>query len=52
MILCEPHSKLVLKLFLRKTQTLDTKSKLNSEQANVSNLNKLSLNVQKCKYII
>ncbi len=40
---------------LRNAQTLDTESKLNNELANVSNwlkLNKLSLNVQKCKYII
>ncbi len=44
-----------LEVVLRNTQTLDTESKLNSELANVSNqlkLNKLKLNVQRCKYII
>ncbi len=44
-----------LEIVLRNTQTLDTESKLNNELANVSNwlkLNKLSLNVQKCKFRI
>ncbi len=44
-----------LEIVLRNAQTLDTEYKLHNELANVSNwlkLNKLSLNVQKCKYII
>ncbi len=43
-----------LEIVLRNAQTLDTESTLNNELANVSNcltLNKLSLNVQKCKNI-
>ncbi len=44
-----------LEIILRNTQTLDTESKLSNELANICNwlkLNKLSLNVQKSKYII
>ncbi len=44
-----------LEIVLRNAQTLDSESKLNNELANIGNwlkLNKLSLNVQKCKYII
>ncbi len=44
-----------LEIVLRNTQTLVTESKFNNELDIVSNwlkLNKPSLNVQKCKYII
>ncbi len=53
-MLMTPHST-TLEIVLRNAQTLDTESKLNNELTNISNwlkLNKLSLNVQKCKYII